>query len=165
MISQLQTVLLTNRLLFIGFCLALFGATFPTAPTHLLGATLPQQPDLQVTSVVVNTKCRATFTITNTGSAAATNPFTFQASPLIVPGLPGGQTMTLATLPGLAAGASFTYVRLNTQILNAPAMTVVVDPQNLVAESDEANNTLLVPMPAKCRLLTPVTPVPTRNAG
>lgn len=164
MISQLQTALLTNRLLIIGFCLALLGAMFPAAPTHLLGATLPEKPDLRVTSVV-DTKCRATFTITNAGTAAATNPFTFQASPLIVPNLPGGQTVTLATLPGLAAGASFTHVRLNTKILNAPAMTVVVDPQNVIAESDESNNTLLVPMPAKCRLLTPATPEPTRIPG
>lgn len=161
MLSQLQTTVLPHRLFVIGLCLALLGALFPPTSTHLLGATLPQQPDLRVTSVVVDTKCRATFTISNTGSGAATNPFTFQASPLVVAGLPGGQTVTLATIPGLAAGASFSYVRLNTQILNAPAMTVVVDPQNLVAESDETNNTSLVSMPAKCRLLTPVTPEPT----
>lgn len=165
MISQLQTTLLNHRLLLIGLCLALLGALFPPTSTHLLGATLPEKPDLRVTSVVVDTKCRATFTITNAGTAAATNPFTFQASPLIVPNLPGGQTVTLSTLSSLAAGVSFVYVRLNTKILNAPAMTVLVDPQNVIAESDESNNMSLFTMPAKCRLLTPVTPVPTRIPG
>jgi len=161
MLSQLQTTVLTHRLLVIGFCLALLGALWPPASTHLLGATLPHYPDLRVTNVVVDTKCRATFTISNTGSGAATFPFTFQASPLAVAGLPSGQTVTLATIPSLAVGASFTYVRLNTKILNAPVMTVVVDPQNLVVEDDETNNILQVTMPAKCRLLTPATPVPT----
>jgi subtilase family serine protease len=160
MLFQLQTTVSSHRLLVIGFCLALLGALFPPTSTHLLGATLPQQPDLRVTSVVVNSKCSATFTITNVGTGATANPFTVQASPLAV-GMLVPQTVTLVTIPSLAAGASFVHVRLNTKILNALAMTVVVDPQNVIAESDESNNTLLFPMPAKCRLLTPVTPVPT----
>ncbi|MCI0635271.1 MAG: HYR domain-containing protein, partial [Actinobacteria bacterium] len=82
------------------------------------------QPDLVVSSVT-----GTSFTITNRGNAAAG---TFQVTV---------QGVGTFTIRGLAAGASVT----RTVTCASIQRTITVDPQNQVAESNEANNTARIP--------------------
>lgn len=82
------------------------------------------QPDLVVSSVT-----GTSFRITNRGDAAAG---------VFVVGVQGVGTFTIR---GLAAGASVT----RTVTCSSIQRTITIDPQNQVAESDEANNTARIP--------------------
>jgi hypothetical protein len=82
------------------------------------------QPDLVVSSVT-----GTRFTITNRGDAAA-GPFVVTV-----------QGVGTLTFSGLAAGASVS----RTVTCASIQRTVTVDPQNQVAESNEANNTARIP--------------------
>jgi len=153
-----------HRLSTLVLCLALLvGFLANSQPLIAAQAMVPvPPPDLIVTNATFDSRCNATITIKNRWSPNIVNNFYFSISPIAVTGSPTPQTVLVGPIPGLAGFASVNRVRPNTLVLNATSITVTVDPQNLVFESSEQNNVSIFPVPSRCRLLTPVTPVPTR---
>jgi hypothetical protein len=146
-------------------CLALL-VGFLANSQPLVAAQVPVPPaDLIVTNATFDSRCNATITIRNRWSPNITNNFYFSLSPVAVTSPSTPQTVLVRPIPGLAGFASVNRMRPNTLVLNATTITVTVDPQNLVFESSEQNNVSVFPVPSRCRLLTPVTPVPTRIPG
>jgi hypothetical protein len=145
-------------------CLALLvGFLANSQPLVAAPAPVPA-PDLVVTNVAFDTRCNATVTIRNRWHPTTSN-FYFSLSPIAVTGSTTAQTVLVGPIPGLAGLTSMNWTRPNTLVLNATTITVTVDPQNFVTENNEQNNVGNFPVPSRCRLLTPVTPVPTRIPG
>lgn len=156
-----------HRLSTLVLCLALLvGFLANSQPLIAAQAMVPvPAPDLVVTNVTFDTRCNATITIRNRWHPNITNNFYFSLSPVAVTGSATAQTVLVGPIPGLAGLTSVNWTRPNTLVLNTATIAVTVDPQNFVVESSEQNNSGVFPVPSRCRLLTPVTPVPTRIPG
>ena len=145
-------------------CLAVFVGFLTNSHLPVAAQALVPAPDLVVTNVTFDTRCNATITIRNRWHPTTSN-FYFSLSPVAVTGSTTAQTVLVGPIPGLAGLTSMNWTRPNTLVLNVATIAVTVDPQNFVTESNEQNNSGVFPVPSRCRLLTPVTPVHTRIPG
>lgn len=115
------------------------------------GAAWAQGYDLRVVQVeVVPPDCFAVATIANVGTEALPNwafddyagigvKFLLDGQPMAGYGLGSGYRTKLQ-----APGSQMTYTAGGTKISGAHTVTAVIDPENVVQETDEANNTLSV---------------------
>ncbi|MCE7981364.1 MAG: hypothetical protein DYG89_09250 [Caldilinea sp. CFX5] len=127
----------------------LFTNGFPMQPAFAQRAVareMPPKPDLIVTTVDFTNICSAKFTIRNIGLGAANVSFRFNAYP--VPDI----TRWSAPILGLPAGGVATQTWQNVKTFEAMQITVVVDPDNWVQESDEENNEKTFRVPVRCQL-------------
>ena len=165
MFSKGQTNPLKHRFCALSCCFALLVGFMLNPHGTVMAQALTQGPDLIVKAVTFDGRCNATFTIENRRTPTIANNFYFSISPIVVTGSSTPQTVLVGPIPGVAGLASVNWVRPNTVVQNVSAIAVTVDPQNFVVESIEQNNSGVFPVPSRCRLLTPVTPVPTRIPG
>lgn len=129
--------------------LLLFNDGFTMQPAFAQSAVaseLPPKPDLIVTTVDFTNTCSAKFTIRNIGLGAANVSFRFNAYP--VPDI----TRWSAPIFGLPVGGVATQTWQNVKTFEATEITVVVDPDNWVQESDEDNNEKTFRVPVRCQL-------------
>lgn len=154
-----------HRLSTLVLCLAVLVGFLANSQPLVAAQAMVPGPDLVVTNVTFDTRCNATITIRNHWTPNITNNFYFSLSPVAVTGSATAQTVLVGPIPGLAGLTSVNWTRPNTLVLNTATIAVTVDPQNFVAEESEQNNSRTFPVPSRCRLLTPVTPVPTRIPG
>lgn len=107
---------------------------------------IPPKPDLVVTNVIFSKICSAKFTIKNIGASAANFKFRFNAYP--VPDTTRWSTPIL----GLPAGSVATQTWQNVKVFETTKITVFVDPENYVTESNELNNQKSFPVPVECQI-------------
>ena len=123
-----------------------YGFTMPgVSAQSAVASEIPPKPDLVVTSVDFTNTCSAKFTIRNIGAGAANVKFRFNAHP--VP-----ETRWSVPILGLPTGSVATQTWQNAKVFEATKITVFVDPENQVQESNELNNRKSFRVPVRCQL-------------
>lgn len=117
----------------------------PAFAQRAVTSEIPPKPDLVVTTVDFTNTCSAKFTIRNIGLGVANVSFRFNAHP--VP-----ETRWSDPILGLPAGGVVTQTWQNVKVFEATTITVFVDPENQVQESNELNNRKSFRVPVRCQL-------------